>query len=537
MIRDHIGTVQGLTTALYAIGMAALAHAAHSLSESALWPLVTKRTMTIQQIETYLEASRGSIPSSPSALFAARTTQAVIVLVCTVMVTLVPLSSAPLVGFVYEKRNMTVPFQSSYQPGGGIGQTYKQTRPLQSFRAGAASFYTSWASGLASEPLPEYRDWFVDRTNLTQRGDLSVMAVKVKQNVHCHSWSAPRPDAADKKGSFIFATNAKKSNEGGRHGKNVKVLARPRLAVWLHEYEFLSASRIKTTLAFAALNGTISGGTMIDNVPEGVKNVVNISTVACDIELELVDDHLIIGQATDVTKPVPITSLSTVRLREDDRPEETLNELALWFSVAPITNGASVSGAQPMYTYKNSGLPMHFTTTGLGGRNDEWTIEYIENFIKVAMGAAALGDSTNWPNGSLVEFTSFKDSVKLDPSRPLLLLVPPLVILLCATVLLICNLYMHTRLQLPIMRLATLSEFLKSSQTEDLRRTAMNDMQISNRSSRLGKFAVEFGPTSSGLWGLMGSGSDRGLLGERELDRVISKHVPQETIAYEGFQG
>lgn len=212
--------------------MAALAHAAHTLSESALWPLLAKRGMTLRQIETYLQASRGSIPSSPSALFAARTSQAVVVLTCTVMVTLAPLSSAPLIGYVYEQR-FPGSFQSSYQPGGGIGQTYKQTRPLQSFRPDAASFYTSWAFDQASEPLPSYRDWFVDRTNLTERGNLSVMAVKLNHNVQCHSWTASKPEAAKKKGYFIFSTNTNNSKEGYRHNKDVKVLASPRLAVWL----------------------------------------------------------------------------------------------------------------------------------------------------------------------------------------------------------------------------------------------------------------------------------------------------------------
>lgn len=276
---------------------------------------------------------------------------------------------------------------------------------------------------------------------------------------------------------------------------------------------------------------------MIDAIPEGVRNIVNISTIACEIDLEFEDDSLTIGHPTDPTAPVQINSVSKIRLREGNSPEETLNELALWFSVAPITVGFSVDGAQPMYSFQKNGLPKHSTTITRSGRNDEWTGDYIENFIKVTMGAAALGESKNWPNGSAVEFTSFKDSAKLDPSRPLLLLVPPLMILLCAIVLLVCNLYMHRWMQLPIMRLATLSEFLKSAQTEDLCRTALNDMQIPNRSSRLGKVAVEFGLTSNGLWGLTGPGSERGLLGERELDYIASKHVSQETLAYEGLRG
>jgi hypothetical protein len=167
--------------------MAAIVHAAHALSEAALWPLLSQKSMTLKNIEKFLEASRGSVPSLPSALFAAQTNQAVIVLACTVTITLAPFSSAPLVGYVYERQNMTVPFQSSYQPGGGIGQAYKQTSPALSICTNATTFYTSWAAGLASEPLSNYRNWFLDRTILAARGSMSVIGVKINHSIQCRS--------------------------------------------------------------------------------------------------------------------------------------------------------------------------------------------------------------------------------------------------------------------------------------------------------------------------------------------------------------
>jgi hypothetical protein len=75
-------------------------------------------------------------------------------------------------------------------------------------------------------------------------------------------------------------------------------------------------------------------------------------------------------------------------------------------------------------------------------------------------------------------------------------------------------------MDLPIMRLATLSEFLKSAQTKGLRRTAFNDMQISNRPSRLGNVDVKFEDTSNGLWGLVGLNHHKSLLEERELEYI-----------------
>jgi hypothetical protein len=128
-IRNSIGTVQGLVTAVYVIGMASVAYAAHSLAESALWPVLSKQALTIKQISTYLEASRGSIPSSPLALFAARNFDSTLVLLCTVIITIVPLSSAPLVGYVYDQQNVSVGFESRYKQGGGTGPYYIQKIP------------------------------------------------------------------------------------------------------------------------------------------------------------------------------------------------------------------------------------------------------------------------------------------------------------------------------------------------------------------------------------------------------------------------
>jgi hypothetical protein len=53
-IRTNIGTVQGLVTAVYAVGLAAMAYAAHAFSEAALWPLLRKQPLTLKQVESYI---------------------------------------------------------------------------------------------------------------------------------------------------------------------------------------------------------------------------------------------------------------------------------------------------------------------------------------------------------------------------------------------------------------------------------------------------------------------------------------------------
>jgi hypothetical protein len=303
--------VQGLVTAVYVIGMASVAYAAHSLSESALWPLLFKQALTIKQMSTYLEASRGSIPSSPFALFAARNFDSTLVLLCTVIITIVPLSSAPLVGYVYDRQNISVGFESQYKQGGGIGPYYVQKNPPISIRDSSVALYSSWESKISSEPMPEYRDWFIDRRSLEARGNMTVEAVQPIQSVTCRAWKPEKPSRKDRHIWFKtkMADNRKRKDEHN-HDNKVKIQRRPRLAVWAHDYSFLSPTRTKTMLVFEALNGSIDGGVTTTDLPTSSK-VVNMSTIICDVDVEIVNNQLKVGNGGDsATAPVQITSLS-----------------------------------------------------------------------------------------------------------------------------------------------------------------------------------------------------------------------------------
>lgn len=79
---------------------------------------------------------------------------------------------------------------SEYRPGGGIGPFFVQKNPPGPRRDSASSLYTSWAWGLSQEPMPEYRDWFVDRQALLHRGNMTIGAVRMKQNIYCTGWKA-----------------------------------------------------------------------------------------------------------------------------------------------------------------------------------------------------------------------------------------------------------------------------------------------------------------------------------------------------------
>jgi hypothetical protein len=517
-IQQHIGTVQGLVTAVYAVALAALAYSVHAFSEAALWPLLAKQSLTLNQVETYIQASRGSIPSTPMALFAARSMDAVVILVCTMVVTLVPLSGAPLVGHVYDRTNISAHFQSQSQPGGGIGPIFVQKIPPVSARDGPGSLYTSWSLDLAPEPMSDHRDWFINRDSLSRRGNMTVFAVRMQQKISCKPSPTLKTVDGNKghKSGIWFKTKLNKDTGGpGRRPSSdkIKVRKRDKLAVWVDDFSFLSPTRTKATLVFAAMNGTIAGGTTMTT------GDWDVSSIACDVDIELVNDKLVVGTPRDTAGPPAwINSLSHLKANFDNDTNfigryipdgsNTLNELALWLAVSPISNGISVEGAQPMYAHGNetdiklNRPPIRYSITAKGN-NQLWTSEYIEQFIRVSTGATASSFSGGWADGDPVTMDSFAYTLKLDPRRPFLLCILPGLILCIGAVLFLWTKHFHTAMEVPIMRKATLSEFLKSSQTREMREMCSMNSSGSAEFSKLDDIRVKFGMTGDGSWGLM----------------------------------
>ncbi len=60
--RRHLSIVQGIVSTVHGIGLALLAYPAFILAECAVWPLVTHRAHSLQSLEEYLAATRGSVP-------------------------------------------------------------------------------------------------------------------------------------------------------------------------------------------------------------------------------------------------------------------------------------------------------------------------------------------------------------------------------------------------------------------------------------------------------------------------------------------
>ncbi|KAK4132710.1 hypothetical protein BT67DRAFT_435424 [Trichocladium antarcticum] len=335
---ENLGTIQGIITLVYMVGMVALAHAALGLCEAAVWPVLHKQSFTISGLNAYLSTTRGSIMSAPAAIMSVKSLAAGLVLVAALTVTLLPFAAPPLVGRAYSPASRPVQLESNYTPGGGISDLYAQTNPPTSVIARVLAEYESWATDPTSEPMPAYRAWYIDRKTLSKRGNFTAKAVRFETTISC----APRQLQQMKKNGFwwnAFLTNMTRTNNNstraGEKNSSAEVWVRPvpQLTLWADSFDFVSERRTRTTLVFAALNGSIEGGS---TTPLALGNLTSASSVACDIDIEAVDDILLVGNPSDsdsdpANLPV-LSSTDTLALSAAASPQTRLNELLLWFT-------------------------------------------------------------------------------------------------------------------------------------------------------------------------------------------------------------
>ncbi|KAJ4291368.1 hypothetical protein N0V88_006377 [Collariella sp. IMI 366227] len=347
----NLGTVQGIITMIYLIGMLALAYAALGVCETTIWPLLSKQSFTIQGLDAYLSTTRGSIMSAPAAVMAVKTFAAGFVLTCAIVVTLLPLAGPPLVGHAYSPTLRPVQLESNYTAGGGIAELYAQTNPPTSVMVRVLAEYSSWAIDPTSEPMPEYRDWYVNREVLSERGNFSGKAMKFDTYISCRPHQIQQ---LNRNNSWwnAFVTNMTRTNNNSTHtgeknsSAEVWFRPQPQLTVWADDFEFVSDWRTKTTLVFAALNGTIDGGF---TMPLLIGDLISASSIACDVEIEAVDAILSVGTSPVDTTNLPVlSSTDTLTVSPASSPKTALNELLLWFTVAPLMASTSVDGTQPI---------------------------------------------------------------------------------------------------------------------------------------------------------------------------------------------
>ncbi|KAK4166935.1 hypothetical protein QBC43DRAFT_367851 [Cladorrhinum sp. PSN259] len=515
---ENLGTIQGIITLIYLIGMAALAYSTLLLCEAAIWPLAHKQWFTLGGLNDYLATTRGSIMSAPGAIMSVRSLAAGTVLAAALTVILLPFTAPPLIGHAFTPAWQDVELRSNYTSGGGINELYAQTNPPTSVIVQVLANYASWAANPSSEPLPDHRQWYVDRQTLSQRGNLSAHAVKLESSISCtpHELEQFTRDNIFWNG---FKTNMSRTNSatplpGGKQSSSETWFRpQPGLTLWANSFDFISPTQTRTTLVFAAINGTIQGGT---TTPLHMNNLTSASSISCEVDISASDSIL---TTLDSSTPAPANLPKLSSLESLSLPNSSLNELLLWFTVSPLLTGPSIDGAQP--TFFNSSqthLPIPFTSSPILHSQNDWTIRGLESFIHLSIGALAQstssfsdpssGSSSSSSSSSEtpIILTTTTHTKKLLTPRTYLLLIPPLITLLVFIALAVYNSVVHKKLGIPVMRLLSTGELLKSSQTRYLRTLASTDAAKTYLPNELADVEVKYGVDRDGIVGFVGGG-------------------------------
>ena len=519
---QHLATIQGIITLIYLVGLSALAFVALALCESAVWPLLTKQSFTIGGLEAYLATTRGSVPSLPAAATSVKTAAAGFVLAAATIVTLVPLASPALVGFAFTPTGLLTQLASNYTRGGGMAELYAQTDPPTSVLAGVLAEYYSWSTNPASEPLPGLRDWYIDREVLSQRGDFSAHAVKLETSVSCTPYKAQQLNRNGILWSAFLTnmtrTNSNSSDPNDKHSSaEVWVRSIPQLTLWADNFDFISPHHTRTTLVFAALGGKIEGGSASAFVSKGVTDA---STIACIVDITAADRLLTSGPNAPSSSAATLSSLDTLLTSASAKPGTKINEILLWFAVAPLMAGSSVDGTQPMFfnsTLNNRAVPY----TSSAAERNVWTIDGIKEFILLSIGALAQATSGSGPSPASAASTqqtiiSNVSVRKLDPSRSLLLILLPGIVMAIMVGVACWTAQVHKRGGVPVMRLFDVGEVLKSAQTSYLRQRGATDAAKPYLPNELGAVEVRYGVDKDGIAGLA-----KGVRGFRESVTVV----------------
>ncbi|KAK4463551.1 hypothetical protein QBC42DRAFT_173332 [Cladorrhinum samala] len=518
---ENLGTIQGIITLIYLIGMAALGYAALIFCQAAIWPLAHKQWFTLKGFDGYLSTTRGSLMSVPSAITSVKSLAAGGVLIAALTVILLPVAGPPLVGHAFTPAWQEVQLRSNYTPGGGISEVYAQTNPPTSVIVQALANYDLWATDPASEPLSMYRDWYINRQTLSQRGNFSAHAVKLETSVSCTPYDIQQ-FTRDNRFWNGFKTNMSRTNSDSPgdkvSGSEVWFRPQPQLTLWANDFDFVSPTTTRTTLIFAAINGTIEGG---KSTPLQFRNLTSVSAVACDIKISALDSVLNIGNASAATgsESSLLPTLSSISTLALPTTNSSLNDLLLWFTVSPLLSGSSIDGAQPMFLNSSSSshLPLPFTSTlpRVSADQNTYTIPGLESFIHLSIGALAQSTSSSssspsvpgsdepssTPAATIIITTTYRTK-KLSTPRAYLLLIPPLLVIAIAASLAVWNSAAHRELGIPVMRLASTGELVKSTQTAYLRELASTDAAKTYLPNELAGVRVRYGVDKRGIVGL-----------------------------------
>lgn len=508
-IAAHMGTVQGVISALYSVFISMIAYVAHALAETTLWPAMTRRSFRMSDIDNFLQLARGSLPALPQALWhSARggfynfTTMAL-----TGLLVLLLFSNSIFIGHAYTIEIVPTRFFSNFTQGAGIGFDFEQWTPPGSAPGSvgnAAQFYTSWAMNTSIEPLPDLRDFIIERRMLSKIGNATINAVRATRNINCSAYeinitqdvtwttrlgdvhfkvATHIPDEGDSTQDDYYALNNDYDQDGFR---DINIRIEPYLSVWVDQYYNTSLIGAVTRLVFAAVNGTIEGGfhtppTSNMNFLAGQGYVAypysGIDSLACDVAVEFEEAQACIGtcdHGTNVTLMDFSTLSSPLSQRWSPGPR-VLWDLAVWFAAVPTTFGISVFGAQPMYgmgDFPDASiiLPVAQASTSKVVAS-YWTQANLTHFIDVAAGAFGITLTDSFPmnvtgNATVV---STLGTPRLNTNNAWLMLIP--ICYSVGTVLLLglLSYFSHRAANVHNVRVGRVGDIVVSAQTEGIR--------------------------------------------------------------------
>ncbi|KAL1840791.1 hypothetical protein VTJ49DRAFT_7746 [Mycothermus thermophilus] len=524
---SHLATIQGVVAMVYLIGMAALARAALGVGETAVWGVLRGQSFTVRGLDAFLKVTRGEVVAVPRAVGQVRTVHAALVLVVAVVVVLLPFAGLPMVGYAFTPVLGKWEVEGNYTVGSqGVGEVFERVNSSTNVVMRVMGKYTAWAEERGEEPLEEYREWYVDREGLREKGEFTARAVRLRTGVDCRPYHAEQL-ARGGVWRNAFVTNMTRGNTA-----EVWVRPQPQLAVWADAFEFASDRRTRATLVFAAINGTIEGGEV---APLSIGNLTSVSAMACDVDVEAIEGILSVkatgegdsdsntqdSQADSGDLPT-LSSLSTLTLPSSAPDKTRLNELLLWFTLAPLLTSPGIDGAQPMFAnlstagytlpHPLTSNPWEETTSTAADVHaiNTWTIPGLTHFIRVSIGALA---QTTVTAGSQFPVISTPPTIHTMTTRPelptlsrpraLLLLLLPLLAITLTLLLTLYTSYLHTHHAIPVLRPFSLGELLKSSQTRWAREVAGADAAKAYLPNELGGVKVRFGMDEDGVGGFI----------------------------------
>ncbi|KAN0106767.1 hypothetical protein V8E51_009643 [Hyaloscypha variabilis] len=495
-IDNKLPLFQGIVSTIHGIGLALLAYPLFIFAEAAIWPILASKPYTLQSIDLYLSASRGSVPSLILLLFNGK---ASIVMLWVGIVAILLQLDRIVVGQAYLKSQISTNYSSTYYAGGGIGLPFIQTNPpapIPGPVTGAASLYTSWSWNRSQEPMPEIRDFIVNRSNMSVLGNFSATGVKAERDITCTGKTLKFLDESS--GLPVFSVSAGYPDSDS----SVTLRQQPRLTLWVDGIEYMNETRTISTLVFAAINGTIEGGTW-NNIPLTFDlPYAGISAIQCSVDVTLVETQMNVGAGGPTNPAAKVSTLATVLGPGNHySPYGALGDVAEWLGVVVTTLGDNIYGAQPLFENQGNGtLPLTFTTTEDNTPEEMWTQDDVKNFITVGSGALALAMSTQW-NYAEMTILSSQYQMGLLPRGGYLLIVPASIVILSEVILAVSLVWAYRKANIREIRQARTSEIMCSTRNQSIQNGVQKLHGNAGTCANLDAMRVKYGKVVDGHGG------------------------------------